>query len=321
MRFINPKTDYAFKKIFGSDQSQDILISFLNAIIYGGKNQIKSLKIIDPYSPGEINALKDSFLDVKAVLADKSTVIIEMQVANVKGFEKRVVYNAAKIYSNQLKTGEKYPNLRPVIALSIVDFILFEDQEKLIADFVLKDRVDNFEYTKEQIQLVFVELPKFKKKLSELETLTDKWIYFMKEAALLEEIPPNLAEVREIEKALNIASQANLTPKELEEVDRRETWLRDRRGEMDFAVEKAVTEAVEKAVTQAVAQTEQKAKIQQAIATTTRQLKKRFGEVPENIKSQLEDLPLEDLENLSEDIFDLNTLEDLENWLANREVS
>ncbi|NEP45338.1 MAG: DUF4351 domain-containing protein, partial [Okeania sp. SIO2H7] len=52
------------------------------------------------------------------------------------------------------------------------------------------------------------------------------------------------------------------------------------------------------------------------------QLKKRFGEVPENIKSQLEDLPLEDLENLnSEVIFDLNTLEDLTNWLANREVS
>ncbi|NEP45575.1 MAG: Rpn family recombination-promoting nuclease/putative transposase [Okeania sp. SIO2H7] len=306
MRFINPKTDYAFKKIFGSDQSLDILISFLNAIIYGGKNQIKSLKIIDPYSPGEINALKDSFLDVKAVLADKSTVIIEMQVANVKGFEKRVVYNAAKVYSNQLKTGEKYPNFRPVIALTIVDFLMFKDQEKLITDFVLKDRVDNFEYTKEQMQFVFVELPKFNKKLSELETLTDKWIYFMKEAALLEEIPPNLGEVPEIEKALNIANQANLTPKELEEVDRRETWLRDRRGEMDFAVEKAVTEA----------------EIKKALSLTTRQLNKRFGEVPENIKSQLEDLPLEDLENLnSEVIFDLNALEDLTNWLANREVS
>ena len=314
MRFINPKTDYAFKKIFGSDQSQDILISFLNAIIYGGKNQIKSLEIIDPYSPGEINALKDSFLDVKAVLADKSTVIIEMQVANVKGFEKRIVYNAAKVYSNQLKTGANYPNLQPVIALTIVDFIIFKDQEKWITDFVLKDRVDNFEYTQEQIQLVFVELPKFKKELSELETLTDKWIYFMKEAALLEEIPSNLAEVREIEKALNIANQANLTPKELEEVDRRETWLRDRRGEMAFAVEKAVTEAVEKAV----AQTE----IKKALSLTIRQLNKRFGEVPESLQSQLENLSLEDLENLnSEVIFDLNTLEDLTNWLADREVS
>ncbi|NEP46009.1 MAG: DUF4351 domain-containing protein, partial [Okeania sp. SIO2H7] len=127
----------------------------------------------------------------------------------------------------------------------------------------------------------------------------------------------NLAEVREIEKALNIASQANLTPKELEEVDRRETWLRDRRGEMAFAVEKAVAQAVEKAEQKA----EQKAKIKQ-VSLTMRQLNKRFGEVPEKIKSQLENLSLEDLETLnSEDIFDLNTLEDLENWLGNREVS
>lgn len=298
MRFINPKTDYAFKKIFGSDQSQDILISFLNAIIYGGKNQIKSLEIIDPYSPGEINALKDSFLDVKAVLADKSTVIIEMQVASVTGFEKRVVYNAAKIYSNQLKTGGNYSNFRPVIALTIVDFIMFKNTERLITDFVFSEKTENFEYTKEQMQFVFVELPKFKKELSELETLTDKWIYFLKEAALLEEIPSNLAEVREIEKALNIANQANLTPKELEEADRRETWLRDRRGEIIFA------------------------KTEEVLSVTKRQLNKRFGEVPEKIKSQLEDLSLEDWENLSSEvIFDLNTLEDLGNWLANREVS
>ncbi|NEP45178.1 MAG: Rpn family recombination-promoting nuclease/putative transposase [Okeania sp. SIO2H7] len=302
MRFISPKIDYAFKKIFGSEQSKDILISFLNAIIYGGKNKIKSLKIIDPYSPGQVQTLKDSFLDVRAVLANKSTVIIEMQVASATGFENRIVYNAAKIYSNQLQPGEDYPRIRPVIALTIVDFLMFEKTERLITDFVLKDKVENFEYTKEQMQFVFVELPKFKKELSELETLTDKWIYFMKEAALLEEIPPNLAAVPEIEKALNIANRANLSRKELEELHGRETLLRDRRGQITFA--------------------EQTGRIKQAIATTTRQLKKRFGEVPENIKSQLQDLPLEDLENLnSEVIFDLNTLEDLTNWLANREVS
>jgi hypothetical protein len=53
MKFINPKTDYAFKKIFGSDQSQDILISFLNAIVYQGETFITSLEIIDPYAPGQ----------------------------------------------------------------------------------------------------------------------------------------------------------------------------------------------------------------------------------------------------------------------------
>ena len=189
MRFISPKIDYAFKKIFGSDESQDILISFLNAIIYEGKNKIKSLEIIDPYSPGQVQILKDSFLDVRAVLDNNSTVIIEMQVANVAGFGNRVVYNAAKIYSNQLRTGEDYPEIRPIIALTIVDFLMFPKNDKLITNFVLKEKSKNFEYTEEQMGFVFVELPRFKKNLSELETLADKWIYFLKETANLDDIP------------------------------------------------------------------------------------------------------------------------------------
>ena len=205
-----------------------------------------------------------------------------------------MVHNAAKVYSNQLKTGGNYRQIRPVIALTIVDFLMFQDTEKLITDFVLTEKTEKFEYTKEQMQFVFVELPKFNKELSELETLTDKWIYFIKKAAVLKEIPSSLKEVPEIEKALNIANRANLTPKELEEVERGETWLRDRRGEITFA------------------------KTEGAIALIMRQLKKRLGEVPENIQNQLQDCSLEELENLSEDIFDIETLEDLSNWLAQR---
>ncbi|NER06192.1 MAG: Rpn family recombination-promoting nuclease/putative transposase, partial [Okeania sp. SIO3C4] len=81
MKFINPKVDYAFKKIFGSEQSKDILISFLNAIIYGGKKVIQSLTILNPFNPGQLISLKDTYLDIKAVLVDGSIVVIEMQVA------------------------------------------------------------------------------------------------------------------------------------------------------------------------------------------------------------------------------------------------
>lgn len=308
MRFISPKTDYAFKKIFGSDQSKDILISFLNAIIYDGKNKIKSLEIIDPYNPGQVQTLKDSFLDVRAVLDDKSKVIIEMQVANVAGFENRVVYNAAKMYSNQLKPGDDYPEIRPIIALTIVDFIIFEKIEKLITNFVLKDRLENFEYTKEQIGFVFVELPKFKKSLEELETLTDKWIYFIKEAAVLEEIPASLKEVPEIEKALNIANRANLTPKELEELHGRETLIRDRRGQIAFAERQGMEKGMEKG------------KVEQAIALIMLVLEDRFGEVPKDeITRQLNNLSLDDLESLVKAVLRFNSLEDLSNWLANKE--
>ncbi|MDY7006938.1 MAG: PD-(D/E)XK nuclease family transposase [Cyanobacteriota bacterium] len=54
MKFINPKVDYAFKKIFGSQQSKNILISFLNAIIYDGEKIIESLTIVNPFNPGQI---------------------------------------------------------------------------------------------------------------------------------------------------------------------------------------------------------------------------------------------------------------------------
>ncbi|NEP08392.1 MAG: transposase, partial [Okeania sp. SIO4D6] len=77
MKFVSPKIDYAFKKIFGSQQSQDILISFLNAIIYGGEKIIQSLTIVNPFNPGQLLSLKDTYLDVKAVLVDGSITTIE----------------------------------------------------------------------------------------------------------------------------------------------------------------------------------------------------------------------------------------------------
>ncbi|MEK0189153.1 Rpn family recombination-promoting nuclease/putative transposase, partial [Microcoleus anatoxicus] len=108
MTFINPKTDYAFKKIFGSSESKDILISFLNAIIYDGNSTIQDLEIINPNLPPQVEGLKDSSLDVKAKLADGTLVIIEMQVLNVESFGQRILYNAAKTYASQLQKGQGY---------------------------------------------------------------------------------------------------------------------------------------------------------------------------------------------------------------------
>ncbi|MFP4578121.1 MAG: PD-(D/E)XK nuclease family transposase, partial [Coleofasciculus sp.] len=66
MIFINPKTDFAFKKIFGSEQSKDILISFLNALLYQGRAVIQDVEILNPYLAPQIQGIKDTYLDVKA---------------------------------------------------------------------------------------------------------------------------------------------------------------------------------------------------------------------------------------------------------------
>ena len=309
MKFISPKVDYAFKKIFGSEQSKDFLISFLNAIIYGGNKNIQSLTIVNPYNPGQAMSLKDTYLDIKAVLSNGSVVIIEMQIARVTAFSKRIVYNLAKAYSNQLGIGENYLTLNPVIAVTITDFVLFHANQDVINQFVFHEKNHKFEYPDPELQLIFVELPKFYKSLSELATLSDKWIYFLKEAAHLDNIPDSLGEVSEIELALNIANQAKMTAEELDIVERRGIMLQDEKGRITYAAE------------QGEAKGREKGRLQEAIALVRRLLKKRFEELPEAISTQVESLPLQDLENLTEEILDLNRLEDLERWLAEHSPS
>ncbi len=88
MNFVDVKTDFAFKKVFGSDGSMDLLISFLNSVIEFVQHQtITDLTIVDPYSIPLLKGMKDTYVDVKAKLSDNTRVIIEMQILNHEGFE------------------------------------------------------------------------------------------------------------------------------------------------------------------------------------------------------------------------------------------
>ena len=244
MRFINPKTHFAFKKIFGDEQNKEILISFLNAILYQGNSAIESLEILNPYQSPKIRGVKDTYLDIRAKLNNEQTVIIKMQVLNVEGFEKRILYNAAKAYSIQLDTGVDYTLLNPVIALTITDFEMFPHLDKVISRFVLKERDYLVDYLIYDIELVFVELPKFGKKLEELETLTDKWIYFLKNAKSLEVVPEQMGEVQAIKKAFEVANRADLTREELEDLEHQEIYIQDQRNAITKAVKQAVSQAM-----------------------------------------------------------------------------
>ena len=286
MIFINPKTDYAFKKIFGSSESKDILISFLNALIYEGNSIIEDLEIINPNLPPRVQGLKDTYLDVKAKLTDGTLVIIEMQVLNVQSFGKRVLYNAAKTYAFQLQTGEGYRMLKPVIALTITDFEMFANSEKLISRFVYKEVSTNLKYPENDIDLVFIELPKFTKEEAQLETLTDKWIYFIKYARTLTSVPETMDNIPEIHKAFEIANQVNLSREELEDLERRELFIYDQQG----AMLKAAQEGRERGIEQGREQGRREEKL--AIA---RQLLLRLDDAT---ISQITGLSLEDVLSL-----------------------
>jgi len=223
MKFLDVRTDFAFKKVFGSEHSKSKLISFLNAIIYSDRpHKIKDLTIVDPYTIPIMKGIKDTYVDVKAILDDDTKVIIEMQVLNHKGFEKRILYNAAKNYSIQLNKKDDYILLNPVIALSIVDFVMFEDIDKVVTNFKLLEKTEFINYS-DDIELIFVELPKFKKELEEVENIKDQWIYFVKNAGSLEYIPNNID--KEIKDALESVNEAIMTPEELEAQYKRREFI------------------------------------------------------------------------------------------------
>ena len=291
--FINPKTDYAFKKIFGSSESKDILISFLNALIYESNPTIEDLEIINPNLPPKIEGLKDTYLDVKAQLKDGTLVIIEMQVLNVQSFGKRVFYNAAKTYAFQLEAAQGYRLLKPVIALTITDFEMFPESEEFISRFVLKEVNKNFTYPENDLDLVFVELPKFIKGQEELETLADKWIYFMKNARTLTSVPETMDSIPEIHEAFNIANQASLSREEVEDLDKREQFIYDQQG----AIIKASLESLEQGREEGREQGREQGMREKAIAIA-RQL---LSQLDNDTISQVTGLTVEDVQNLRGD--------------------
>src|SRR5882724_1775280 len=128
--FGDPKTDFVFQRIFGSDDHKTAVIGFLNDILQlDDAHRITSVMLLPPEQRPKVSELKYSIVDVKCVDARGTTYVVEMQVFNVEAFEKRVVYNVAKAYTNQLGTGVAYPELDDVIGISICNFELWPRKE------------------------------------------------------------------------------------------------------------------------------------------------------------------------------------------------
>jgi predicted transposase/invertase (TIGR01784 family) len=238
MRFLDVKTDYAFKRVFGSENSNPVLIGFLNAILdYQGEHAIVELSIVDPYQIPRLEGMKDTYVDVKAVLANGKHVIIEMQVLNAPGFEKRILHNAAKEHASQLQKGDDYTLLNPVIAITFTDFSMFDDYEEYISRFRLIERDRFIEYS-DEVELIFVELPKFTLALEDLKNIQDKWIYFIRNAGSLEYIPEMLGSDPCINQAFDFANEAALSREELEIQFKRRDFIILQRGSLLLAESK-----------------------------------------------------------------------------------
>ncbi len=247
MQFISPRTDFAFKRIFGSENSKKTCISFLNAILdfEGTEKEIIDLEILNPWNAPKIKGLKDTYLDVKVKTTQEKYIIIEMQVLNVDCFKQRVLYNAAKAYANQIGSGSDYNTLIPVIALTIVDFDLIKETENYISSFHLKEKVENFEYSQD-FELVFLELPKFKKTLAQLKTHKDKWIYFLKEVDDLSTIPETYKEDNTFDDAFYVAEKVHISKEDFELLEGQSMFIADQKNALTKAKKDGVEEGMEK---------------------------------------------------------------------------
>ena len=239
MKFVDIKNDIAFRKIFGNENKTEILISFLNAVLElpQGK-KIKKIEIKNPYQLPEIKGLKSSILDVRATDERDISYIIEMQVEELDGFDKRVQYYTAKQYSSQINKGDEYPKLNQVIFIGILDFVFFEEDE----DYITRHRTVNVKTQKSTLngmEYNFIELPKFIKELKDIKTLVDKWIYFIKNSENLDVIPSNLKDEGLIH-AYEDADRHNWTKEELEAYHYAEMRRQDEKGKITVAIRKAV---------------------------------------------------------------------------------
>jgi len=214
MRFVDPRNDLAFKKIFGSKKHKDILISFLNAVLdFKDEYKIINVKLENPYQVPKIPDLKETILDIKATNRRGDDFIVEMQKKDIGDFAKRSLYYTSKAYVSQLKKGEDYINLKKVYFIGIVDFKMFENR-----DFISRHLIINQETNTQDLndfEFTFIELPKFNKEISKLETILDKWIYFIKHASDLDMIPEVYEDIREFKEAFEIAQEMTYNKEEM----------------------------------------------------------------------------------------------------------
>jgi predicted transposase/invertase (TIGR01784 family) len=305
MRFFNPKIDYAFKKIFGSESSQEILISFLNAILsLSGDNLIIEVVIIDPYQAPKVQGLKNTFLDVKVRDRSGRFYIVEMQVLNVEGFEKRVLYNTCKAYVNQLGKGDAYRLLTDVIAITITDFVMFPELAQVVSQFCLCARENPAIYYQD-LELVFAELPKFVLTEAELTTPLDRWFYFLKTAKNLTAIPQSLAIEPAIIQALELANRAGWSEEELDDVEKREMWLEDQRY-LQKRLQTAEQRGIEKGLKEGLEQG-RKGKAELLV----RLLQRRFSTVPDALVMRFGAADATQLDDWTERFVEANTLIDI----------
>lgn len=179
--------DYAFKRVFGRNGNEGILKDFLESIL---DIEIKDITIQNPEIPKNMRDSKIGILDVRAEINGKEIIEVEMQVQNQYNIDKRSPIYITKIYSDQLKEGDSYVKVKKVAVINILNFNYYErnsyhsvgrmkfenskENEKVDMGYILEEQ-----YVTDDLEMHFIELPKFRKKNPDISSKLDQWLWLI----------------------------------------------------------------------------------------------------------------------------------------------
>ena len=239
---LNPKIDFVFKKIFGSEEHPEILISFLNAVLKP-KKPIVSVEIKNSDLEKEYIEDKFSRLDVKALTSNKEIINIEIQLKNEYNMIQRSLYYWSKLYEEQLSEGDRYDKLSRTVCINILDFKYLKN-DRFHNGYRLKEIETNEELTDLQ-EIHFIEIPKLKRfeSTEEIVDLLEGWVEFLRdpESEVIRKLEMSNKEIREAKDELYRLSRNS---KERELYYLREKSLRDEISALANAKEKGLKEGL-----------------------------------------------------------------------------
>ena len=242
--FADPKTDFVFKRIFGvghdGGERKPLLVALLNHLLeLEGEHRILDVEHLPLEQHVAVPELKLSIVDVKCTEASGRRFVVEMQVANVEGLEKRIVYNASKAYVMQLRSAAAYPTLCDVVGVTICNFKLWPARLEgggyevpMLSRWRMVEQ-NSHKLGLSQVQYTFLELPKYAGG-DDPRTMVEKWAYFFRETKDLDVVPPALSE-GPFREALDVARTAAWSPAEWEAYDRAQMAEQDARGALVVA--------------------------------------------------------------------------------------
>lgn len=212
-KYINPFTDFGFKKLLGSEFNKDLLIDFLNQVL-GDREHIRDLTYLNTEKLGKVQSDRKAVFDLFCENEKGELFIIELQNVAQQYFKDRSIFYATFPIQEQAVKGKQWDyNLKAVYTIGILNFSFADSQERYLREINLIDK-QTLEVFYDKLTFIYLEIPRFKKEEADLVTHFDKWMFVLKNLHQLQDRPKKLQE-KIFEKLFNQAEIAQLTPEDM----------------------------------------------------------------------------------------------------------